>query len=79
MKQSIINWQTGEPKKEGMYIVTLLNGSVALDECIVIDNTDEEDIAIWRYWDEDVIAWCKLTDIEPYKEEEVWKESLSMK
>ena len=62
MKQSIINWQTGTPKEEGQYLVTLENGEVR-------DMYYSTTLKIWileRLYE--VIAWCKLSEIEPYKE-----------
>lgn len=63
--QSIIHWQKGEPKEHGNYIVSFKDGSVG-----------SAYFAQWaiqpNFWEEhlkkDVIAWCKLSDIEPYKE-----------
>lgn len=60
-----IKWQKGEPKEEIFFFVTLKSG-------VVIP-------AIWSQkegWHSEnhlfnfnnVIAWCKLSDIEPYKE-----------
>ena len=67
IKKSVINWQTGEPEKCGSYLVSV-NSS-----CSVFVTTDYWNglKAKWQYWDENVVAWCKLSDIEPYKEEEV--------
>lgn len=59
---SKIDWQTGTPLDEGMYLVTLSNGEVTTD--------------IWlgryhRWYENDdnlqqVIAWCPIKDIQPY-------------
>ena len=57
----MLNWQAGTPTETDKYLITHKGGEVRVD---------------WWYnylqeWDahynEDVIAWCKLTDIEPYK------------
>ena len=67
--ESIIKWQTGEPKESGEHFVTLLNGKVRLAEFYKYKVADKE------YWGcipcgiVGVKAWCKLSDIEPYKEE----------
>ena len=76
--ESTIKWQTGEPKENGTYLVTYRFGHYT------IENTMEKiyDISIgtsywvsfWHNYDDEhsdcrVIAWCKLSDIEPYKEE----------
>lgn len=57
-----IQWQTGEPKEVGQYLVTFNSGEIG--------------IGIWcanklwqRYVIDNIVAWCKLSDIEPYKEE----------
>jgi hypothetical protein len=68
-KYSIIHWQTGEPKESGEYLVNLINGKVRVVEFYKYKVADKE------YWDcipyniLCVKAWCKLSDIEPYKEE----------
>lgn len=61
--ESIIKWQTGEPKTHGRYLV----------------QTDKDglQIAFWSayvqswslYNNSEILAWCKLSDIEPYKKE----------
>lgn len=62
--ESIIKWQTGEPKESGSYLVTLRFGLIEEDSWNNI-------IQRWSRNNGEVIAWCKLSDIEPYKEEEV--------
>ena len=59
--KSRINWQIGKPKYVGMYITTLRNGEISYD-CWAVSRYGHE------HWvkEEDVIAWCKLSDIEPY-------------
>ena len=68
MKESIINWQTREPKEEPC-------------TCIVTTSSGIMRTAWWNasFWiinglpfdTSKVKAWCKLSDIKPYKEEEV--------
>ena len=58
-----INWQIGEPKESGTYIVTTIEGTVAFSYYQAGFSTDEE------YFKSCIIAWCKLSDIEPYNEE----------
>lgn len=60
--ESKIKWQTGEPKEGGSYLTTVSNGTVL---CNVWAKYAKE----WVFWKNDVTAWCKLSDIEPYKEE----------
>ena len=57
---SEINWQTGAPTIVGAeYIITDKHGHIGTD--------------FWtgKFWlvynNEDVLAWCLLVDIEPYK------------
>lgn len=64
-QNSTIHWQTGMPKHPGQYLVTTKHHGVETD--------------IWRHYagfyknqwyehnDEDVIAWCALVDINPFK------------
>lgn len=59
--ESIIKWQTEEAKEEGTYIVTYKNGEVDFDVFMSVNGW----AGILK-----VIAWCKLSDIEPYKKKE---------
>lgn len=61
-KYSILHWQTGKPEESGSYIVTLRFGLIEEDSWNNI-------IQRWSRNNGEVIAWCKLSDIEPYKEE----------
>ena len=69
--ETIIKWQTGTPKHDGYYIVTALLS----DETPYV-------LPLFRagfHWftnegkriadQEFVVAWCRLRDIKPYKEE----------
>ena len=62
---SEVKWQTGVPKERGAYLVSLANGEVGYDFFRFWEN------ATW-FWqfnmDSEVKAWCKLSDINPYKE-----------
>lgn len=59
--ESVIKWQTGEPKRAGAYLLTLKDGSVAIEKHF--PRVDRE------FFNEYVVAWCHISDIEPYKEE----------
>jgi hypothetical protein len=62
--ESVIKWQTGEPKEEGDYLVSLKNGCVQSDVFGVLGRKK------WLCFNSDfILAWCKLSDIEPYKEQ----------
>lgn len=62
---STIKWQTGTPKIGGEYLVCLKNGSVITDTFLVVDGCELD----WRKFNKSyIVAWCKLSDIEPYKE-----------
>ena len=41
--ESVIKWQTGEPKEEGEYLVTLFNGEITFNEYCCITNSDDEE------------------------------------
>ena len=62
--ESVIKWQTEEPIKEGEYLVIESNGDVSCDCWCVLEH--------YQYWaqhrQDEVIAWCPLSEIEPYKE-----------
>lgn len=63
--ESVIKWQTGEPKEGGYYLITTYNGKVLTDYWRVYPNH-----CGWDYRNKfDVTAWCKLSDIKPYREE----------
>ena len=62
--ESVIKWQTGFPTMEGEYLVTDIKDNITCDCWCVYEH--------YQYWaqhtDRDVIAWCPLSEIEPYKE-----------
>lgn len=64
--ESVIKWQIGEPIKKGEYLVSCKGRK----EVLILYRNDN----FWIY-DEQIIpdsivkAWCKLSDIKPYKEE----------
>lgn len=62
---SLIKWQTGEPPETGMYLVTVYNKYIATDYFGYFLHDK------WRHYDGHVTAWCKLSDIQPYKGKEV--------
>lgn len=61
--ESLIKWQTGEPKESGAYLITTDEGTVALASFYPDNSSDVEFFEIC------VSAWCKLSDIEPCKGE----------
>lgn len=56
--ESVIKWRTGKPNKSGWYIVSTRDNKVTYD---VFSESHP-------WFMEDVIAWCPLSEIEPYKE-----------
>lgn len=62
---SAVKWQTGEPKEGGYYLITTDSGRITTDLWRIFPNRSN-----WEYRNKfEVRAWCKLSDIEPYKEE----------
>lgn len=61
---STIKWQIGAPNETGEYIVTTWDGLVDYD--VVYRHSDG--YLFWGFYD-NVLAWFKLSNIEPYKEE----------
>lgn len=65
-KYSIIHWETGDPKETAHCLVCTYSGNVKVltwiptIKCWVAHGLEK------HY---DVIAWCKLSEIKPYKEE----------
>ena len=62
---STIKWQTGEPKENGDYLVSLKNGTVESSHACQKIGGGFDFVPGSR----NVVAWCKLSDIKPYKEE----------
>ena len=64
-KYSIVHWQTGEPKENGICLVTTSSNIVRTsywnNGCWLINDLTFSTLKIK--------AWCKLSDIEPYKDE----------
>ena len=69
--ESVIKWQTGKPKEEGSYLVTTIFGHVTFDNWMskYIEGGSYCEWSLYNGYKE-VRAWCKLSDIKPYKEEE---------
>ena len=63
---SHIKWQTGEIKEVGEYIVILLDGTVSLD--YYARPCYDSKLKTMNYTKDSIIAWCKVSDIKPYKE-----------
>lgn len=64
-QNSTIHWQTGIPYEFGKYLITTKYNEVEVDMWFGVPDSDGDH---WeRHYDEDVIAWCKIEDIEPYK------------
>lgn len=63
--ESAIKWRTGQPKEGGQYLVTTSCGFVTTDFWIEYENCWFEYVE--TYFDV-IIAWCPLSEIEPYKE-----------
>lgn len=65
--ESVIKWQTGEPKESGTYLATI-KGRYS----IFVQYAEFGCLTGWSYFKpEEIIAWCKLSDIKPYKEEQI--------
>jgi hypothetical protein len=68
-QNSTIQWQTGTPKETGKYLITFkyLDEFHVVDVdrwCGVPDNYGDH----WeKHYDVNVIAWCKIEDIKPFK------------
>lgn len=57
--ESVIKWQTGVPPSSGSYLITVKGTFVTTDYWRCLEDR-------WVYWNGEVTAWCKLSDIEPY-------------
>ena len=65
-KCSTIHWQTGKPKDDGVYSVSL---SHCPDAAVLFRVGYHWMCGVVRIPDEDVVSWVALSDIKPYKEE----------
>lgn len=67
--ESVIKWQTGEPKENGIFLVTtrrnIVRTSYWNNGCWLINDLPFSTLKIK--------AWCKLSDIHPYKGKEETK------
>jgi hypothetical protein len=62
--ESLIKWQKGEPKESGAYLATI-KGRYS----IFVQYAYFGVLTNWEYFKpEEILAWCKLSDIKPYKE-----------
>lgn len=66
MMESVIKWQTGEPYESGNYLVTMKDGTVSIREWY--NSYTGCKYWVWSREDNPIVAWCKFSDIEPYKE-----------
>lgn len=61
--ESVIKWQTGKPTTVGRYLVQTKDNGLQIT---IWSNFTQS----WSLYDNfEIIAWCKLSDIEPYKED----------
>ena len=64
-QKSTIKWQTGTPKHAGQYLITTKHHEIEVDLWRL--NPDEYGDHWFRNYDIDVIAWCEIESIEPFK------------
>lgn len=67
IQYSVIKWQTGEPTESDFYLVSTKSGYILIDHY----TAHIHDWTLGNVEKSEITAWCKLSDIEPYKEEEV--------
>lgn len=62
-----IKWKKGKPKESGYYLVTLKG----LQDSLFVTIFYYDCLKGWSHWiKEEITAYCKLSDIEPYKEKQ---------
>ena len=64
-QNTTIQWQTGTPKETGKYLITTKHHEVEVDRWLPAP--DEYGDHWERHYDVDVIAWCLIENIEPFK------------
>lgn len=62
--ESVIKWNTGEPKEIGNYLV-----SVKVSNHLLVTTDFYLRKGGWSLWNDYITAWCKLDDINPYKQQ----------
>ena len=69
--ESVIKWRTSTIEKQGKYIITLKNGMVIVDDYYmdVMFNGNKQKF-FRTINEENILAWCPLSEIEPYKEKD---------
>ena len=61
--ESIIKWNTGNPNKSGRYLLQTKSDGFQIDIW-------SDFLKCWSLYNNiEVITWCNLRDIKPYKEE----------
>ena len=64
-QKSTIKWQTGTPKHTGQYLITTKHHEVEAD--VWTTSPDKYGDHWTNNYDVDVIAWCEIKSIEPFK------------
>ena len=64
-QNTTIQWQTGTPKYTGRYLITTKHHDVEMG--IWLDYAGLDKSHWYEHNDEDVIAWCFIKDIRPFK------------
>ena len=64
-QNSTIQWQTGIPKRFGKYLITTKYNEVDVDIWYGVPDSNGDH---WKsHYDENVIAWCFIEDVKPFK------------
>jgi hypothetical protein len=67
--ESKIKWQTGDPKYDGIYIVTSFDSQQKINICRVLERVGykwmDESLEVRDY---NIKAWCPVSEIKPYRE-----------
>lgn len=66
--ESVIKWQIGIPQYTGKYLITDKYGHTDVDYWYNTDDAHKGEAGWYQHYEEDVIAWCELCEIESYKE-----------
>lgn len=67
--ESVVRWKKGEPDEAGFYLVTTSNGIVAHERYRKYEDGEPAHRTYLSY-NTNIIAHCRMRDIEPYKEDE---------
>lgn len=69
LMESVVRWKKGEPDEAGFYLVTTSEGMVTYERYRKYEENEPARRTYHSYYT-NIIAHCRMRDIEPYKDDE---------